>query len=162
MTSFEVCDWLRMETLVNEDHGIYTALSCKIVRFSPPLDSGCWGEASPRGVPPSPRTFHCTTSARGTSLLVFSGGTAGTTPTDDQSVYCLETGTDLTSLVAACYPLYVHVYMCSNAPIFWIRYHIAGNIHGVQISFFLFSVYQNENLTIDITHDVCNIYEWTE
>jgi len=54
-------------------------------------DSGCWGEVSPRGVPPSPRTFHCTTSARGTSLLVFSGGTAGTTPTDDQNIYCLET-----------------------------------------------------------------------
>jgi len=96
-----------MEGLIDENHGIYTSLSYKIVCFSPPLDSGCWGEASPRGVPPSPRTLHCTTSTRGTSLLVFSGGTAGTTPTDDQNVYCLETGTHLTSLVAAaCYPLY--------------------------------------------------------
>jgi len=34
-------------------------------------------------------------------------------------------------------------------------YRIAGNIRGVQISFFSFSVYQNENLTQNVCYDGC-------
>ena len=83
------------DTLSRQKPRIRTLLAAsykECALFSPPLGSGCWKARSPQGVPPSPRTLHCTTSAMGTSLLVFSGGTTGTTPTDDQNVYCLETG----------------------------------------------------------------------
>jgi len=45
-----------------------------------------------------------------------------------------------------------------------MKYRVAGNICGVQISFFSFSVYQNKNLTHEtyVMMGVFSCVKWTE
>jgi len=62
------------------------------------------------------------------------------------------------------YEAFHEAYVITQIRSIFIEYCIAGSIRGVQISFFSFSVYQNENLTHEmyIMMSVFSCVKWTE
>ena len=56
--------------------------------------SKTWSIVTTTGTPPSPRTFHTSSSSVGDKFIVYSGGNIGADPVSDRQVHCFDANTN--------------------------------------------------------------------